>query len=184
MRVVLAVTGASGVILGQRLCEVLLQSGHEVHLIVSRGAEKVGSAEGAPGFEHLKTAVRACYGDLDFDSPLASSSFRFDCMAICPCSMKTLSAVANGFADTLVARAAESCLKLGRPLALVVRETPLSLPALENMVAVKRAGAFVVPPVLGFYSKPRRVEDLIDFVVGKVLDCLRIDHKLYRRWGE
>jgi len=104
-------------------------------------------------------------------------------MVIIPCSMKTLAAVAHGYADNLISRAAENVLRLGKKLVLVPRETPLSLPAIENMRAAKLAGAVILPPVVAYYHRPCTVDDITDFIVGKVLDVLGIEHKLYRRWG-
>jgi 4-hydroxy-3-polyprenylbenzoate decarboxylase len=177
--VVVGITGASGVQLGVRLTEVL--KGHDVLAIVSDAAWRLMDIEleKRPSFEGI-----TLLGEQDFDAPVASGSFRFDAMAVVPCSMKTLAGIANGYSDTLVIRAADNALRLGRKLILVPRETPLSLSALENMVKVRRAGAIVLPPVLAFYHRPMQVQDLADYVVGKVLDALGLDHNLYRRWRE
>lgn len=124
------------------------------------------------------------YADDDFMAPIASGSFRFDAMVIVPCTMKTLSSVANGFADTLISRAAEVTLKEGRKLILVPREMPLSLIDLENMVKAKQAGATVMPACPGFYNKPQTIDDLIDNVAGRILDQIGIDNEIFQRWGE
>jgi 4-hydroxy-3-polyprenylbenzoate decarboxylase len=105
-------------------------------------------------------------------------------MVVAPCSMKTLSAVAHGYASDLIVRSAEIMLRLGRPLVLMPRETPLSLPAIENMRLAKLAGAIILPPVMAYYARPRSVDEVTDFFVGKVLDVLGLEHDLYQRWGE
>ena len=177
MRLVVAITGASGAPMAVRLLEVL--GAHEVHLIVTRPAERVISHElGAPT---LPAAHR--YTAQDLDAPIASSSYPIDAMVVIPCSMKTLAAVARGYADNLVTRAADNALRMGRRLILVVRETPLSLAAIENMRAAGRAGAVILPPTMAYYFRPQTVADVTDFFVGKVLDVLALDHELYRRWS-
>jgi len=183
MRTVVGITGASGVEIGARLVEVLSELGHEVEAIVSRGAQEVARVEGPDCMDRVREHAAAVYGEDDLRAPVSSSSRRIDAMVVCPCSMKTLCAVANGYGDNLIARAAENCLKLSRPLVLVPRDSPLSLPSLENMVKARRAGAWIVPPTLAFYPEPEGLGDLVDFVVGKVLDCLDIEHGLYRKWG-
>jgi 4-hydroxy-3-polyprenylbenzoate decarboxylase len=119
-----------------------------------------------------------------FASPLASSSRASDAMVIAPCSMKTLSAIAHGYADDLIVRAAEIMLRMHRPLVLMPRETPLSLAAIENMRSVKLAGAILLPPMVAYYPHPRTMNELTDFFVGKVLDVLGLEHSLYRRWDD
>ena len=120
----------------------------------------------------------------DLTAPIASSSRAPEAMVIAPCSMKTLSAIAHGYADDLIVRAAEIMLRLGRPLVLMPRETPLSLPAIENMRLTRQAGAIILPPMMAYYPQPRTVDEITDFFVGKVLDVLGLNHDLYRRWGE
>ena len=178
MHIAVGITGASGALLAVRLLQALRE--HEVSLIVSAHAEAVLRLE--VGEVNLEASHRYHY--LDFQAPLASSSRAPDAMVICPCSMRTLAAIAHGLSDNLITRCADSLLRLHRPLVLVPRETPLSLPALDNMRALSAMGAFIVPPVLAFYSQPRDIADLTDFAVGKVLDCLQLPHQLYRRWGE
>ncbi len=178
MRVVVAVTGASGTVLAKRLVEEL--RGHELHLIVSSGAEKVAEHEGVD-FKALEGVQ--FHDEQDMYSMLASSSNRVDAMAVVPCSMKSLSAIANGYAGNLITRAAENVLKLGSTLVVVPRDTPLTLAAIENMRRLKLGGAVILPPNIAYYHEPESVDDLTDFIVGKILDVLRIDHSLYRRWG-
>jgi 4-hydroxy-3-polyprenylbenzoate decarboxylase len=182
MEIVVAITGASGVVIGVRLLETLAGQGqHHVHLLVSRGAEKVLAHELEPDV-HLPAAQR--WDVTDLTAPIASSSRAPQAMVVAPCSMKTLSAIAHGYSDDLVGRAAEIMLRLGRPLVLMPRETPLSLPAIENMRAAKLAGAIILPPVIAYYPQPKTVDDVTDFFVGKLLDVLGVEHKLYRRWRE
>jgi len=179
LRIVVAITGASGAVLARRLLENL--SDHEVHLIISETARKVIKLELGEGVEF---PCHASYEPDDFESPLASSSFPIDAMVVIPCSMKTLAAIAHGYADNLIVRAAENTLRMGKPLVLVPRETPLSLMDIENMRVAKLAGAVILPPMVAYYHRPRTVDEVTDFIVGKVLDVLGIGHNLYRRWGE
>ncbi len=180
----MAVTGASGVVYGVRLVEVLLERGVEVEAVVTRAARAVSRhEEGYDVAERIASMGVRVYGEDDLEAPYASSSSAPDAMVVAPCSTRTLAAIALGLADNLVTRAALSVLRLRRPLVLVVRETPLGLAELENMVRAARAGAVILPAAPAFYHRPKTVMDLVDFVVGKVLDVLGIPHQLYRRWG-
>lgn len=182
MELVIAITGASGAAIGVRLLDVLVeQPEHQVHLIVSRGAQAVIAHELGPDVK-LMASYRWDAGDLA--APIASSSRAPQAMVIAPCSMKTLAAVAHGYAADLIVRVAEVMLRLGRPLVLMPRETPLSLPAIENMRLAKLAGAIILPPVAAYYPRPQTVEEMTDFFVGKALDALGLAHNLYRRWGD
>jgi flavin prenyltransferase len=182
MEIVVAITGASGVVIGVRLLELLAeQAAHTVHLIVSSGAEPVLAQEVGPDV-HLQATHRWAAGDLS--APISSSSRAPQAMVVVPCSMKTLSTIAHGYADDLIGRVADVMLRMGRPLVLMPRETPLSLPAIENMRLAKLAGATILPPVMAYYPRPQTVDDVTGFFVGKVLDVLCIEHHLYRRWGE
>jgi 4-hydroxy-3-polyprenylbenzoate decarboxylase len=182
MKLLVSIGGASGSIYGVRLVEELVKAGVQVHLVVSEGAKKIMKHETGCTFSELNKKVSAWYENSDLFTGPASGSFALDGMVVVPCSMKTLSAVANGYGDTLSSRAASCCLKEGRKLVLVVRETPLDLPSLRNMVAVCESGAVVLPAMPGFYHKPRKINDLIDFIVGKVFDQFRIPHSLFTRW--
>jgi 4-hydroxy-3-polyprenylbenzoate decarboxylase len=182
MKILLSIGGASGSIYGIRLFEELLKSNNEVQLIVSDGAKKILDYETDYNFEVLKAKANLCYDNSDIFAGPASGSFKIDAMVVCPCSMKTLSAIANGFGDTLTSRAASCCLKEERKLILVIRETPLDLPGINNMLSAKQAGATILPAMPGFYHKPQKIEDLVDFVVGKILDQLKINHSLFKRW--
>jgi 4-hydroxy-3-polyprenylbenzoate decarboxylase len=182
MDVVVAITGASGVAIGVRLLDVLAeQSEHRVHLIVSQAAEMVMACELGTEVE-FRADYRWQPGDLT--APIASSSRPLDAMVVAPCSMKTLAAIAHGYSEDLIGRTAEIMLRLGLPLVLMPRETPLSLPAIENMRLARIAGAIILPPMVAYYPCPQTVEDVTDFFVGKVLDLLGLEHSLYRRWGE
>jgi 4-hydroxy-3-polyprenylbenzoate decarboxylase len=182
MKILLSIGGASGSIYGIRLLEELLKSNNEVHLIVSDGAKKIIKHETDFTFEELKNKTNFCYDNSDMFAGPASGSFKIDSMVVCPCSMKTLSAIANGYGDTLTSRAASCCLKEGRKLILVIRETPLALPGIKNMLSAKQAGATILPAMTGFYHKPQKIEDLVNFIVGKILDQLNINHSLFKRW--
>jgi len=176
MRLIVAVTGASGGILAAELLKQL--SEHEVHLIVSDAACAVLRHE--LGTEDLPAARR--YDEDDWASPLASSSFVVDGMVIVPCSMKTLAMVGHGLSSNLIGRAAENVLRMGRRLVLVPRETPLSLAAIESMRQAKLAGAVILPPNMAYYFHPATLEDMNAFIVGKILDVLGFSHGLYARW--
>jgi len=183
MRVVVGITGASGVILGQRLVEELAKGGHEVHLVVSHGAEEVAKHEESLSFSKIKKLAKKTYDEHNLAAPISSSSYKIDAMAVIPCSMKTLSGIANAYADNLITRAAENCLKMKWKLIVVPRDTPLSFPSIENMKKLKQAGAIILPPNVAYYPKPKTIQDITNFVVGKTLDALGIRHGLYRKWG-
>lgn len=183
MKILLCITGASGSIYGIRLLEELKKAGAEVHLIISEGAEKIITYETDYNIKDLTETADFCYENSDLSSGPASGSYEMDAMVILPCSLKTLSAVANGYADNLISRSATCILKEGKKLIIVNRETPLDLIALKNMLSAKQAGAIILPAMPGFYHKPKKIEDLVDFIVGKVLDQLDIENNLFKRWG-
>ncbi|NOZ77168.1 MAG: UbiX family flavin prenyltransferase [Euryarchaeota archaeon] len=178
MEILVALSGASGVRYGLRLAEVLEEGGHGVHRVATRNARRIMEIE-----EGSPDTGGPWMDEGEMDAGFASGSYRLDAMVVCPCSMKTLSAVANGFASNLVTRAADVMIKEGRPLVLVPRETPISAIHLENMLKLARLGVTILPAMPGFYHRPEGIEDLVDFVVGKVLDSLGIDHDLFKRWG-
>lgn len=181
MQIVVAMTGASGVAIGARLLQALSeQPGHEVHLLVSHGAKAVMDHES--GRVSLPATHRWAVDDLS--APIASSSRAPDAMVVAPCSMKTLAAIAHGYAADLIVRVADVMLRTGRPLVLMPRETPLSLPAIENMRLAKLSGAIILPPVMAYYFHPETVDEVTAFFAGKVLDVLGLEHNLYRRWGD
>jgi len=182
MKVLVSIGGASGSIYGIRLVEELIKNGVEVHLIISDGGKKIIKHEIKYSPDDLRKKADFYYENSDLFAAPASGSFILDAMVVCPCSMKTLSAIANGYGDTLTSRAASCCLKENRKLILVVRETPLDLPGIKNMEKAKLSGASILPAMPGFYHKPETIDDLVDFVVGKILDQLHIDHSLFKRW--
>jgi len=177
MRILLAITGASGLLYGTRLLEVLRASGHEVSLVISSGAKEVAKAEGAK-------LLKPDYGEYDFNCPYASGSNPPDAVVVAPCSLKSLGEIANGVGNSLINRAAEVALKERKKLILVVRDTPYSLITIRNMETVTLAGGVILPATPGFYGRPKKVDDLIDFVVARVLDQLGVKHALSKRWKE
>jgi 4-hydroxy-3-polyprenylbenzoate decarboxylase len=182
MKYFLSIGGASGSIYGVRVLEELKKAGQEVYLVVSEGAKKILEDETKHTYNELKKKADAVYNNDDLYAGPASGSFQIDGMIVVPCSMKTLSAIANGYGDTLTSRAASCCLKEGRTLILVIRETPVDLPGIKNMLAAKESGAIVLPAMPGFYHHPKKIDDLVDFIVGKILDQLKIKHILFKRW--
>jgi 4-hydroxy-3-polyprenylbenzoate decarboxylase len=196
-RVVLALTGASGAIYGLTLGRVLLSSGMHLTILVSgtgfqviREETGLDLLEGSGDVQQaLSSHLRPEPGQLDYFSeddffaPVASGSSAPDVMVICPCSMGTLSRIACGNSRTLLERCADVMIKERRPLALVPRETPLSEIHLENMLKLSRLGVRIVPAMPAFYQRPESMDDLVNFVVGKVLDSLGIENSLYKRWG-
>jgi 4-hydroxy-3-polyprenylbenzoate decarboxylase len=183
LRLVVAITGASGVVYGIRMLEVLNKLKVETHLIMSEWGAKNVKIETGKTAEYVRSLATKYYEDGDMAAPMSSGSFRTDGMAVVPCSMKTLASIANAFDDSLVSRAAGVCLKEQRRLVLVPRETPLSKIHLDNMSKLADAGAVILPAMPGFYHRPKTMDDLIDHVVGKVLDQFNIDHGLFKRWG-
>lgn len=179
-----AMTGATGAIYGVRLLETLHGLGVETHLVVSRWAEATIKTETDRRLEDLRALATAVYDEDDLAAPTASSAFATAGMIVAPCSMRTLAAIANGLSDNLIQRAADVHLTEGRRLVLLVRESPLSVIHLENMVRVARAGAVVAPPVPAFYAKLRSLDDMVDHTVGRALDQLAVEHEGIRRWGE
>lgn len=184
MRLIVAITGASGVIYGKRLLEVLRGKNIETHLIVSQTSKKVIKHELDIAIRDIKNLANYVYEADDWGSPVVSGSFKTDGMVIIPCSMKTLAGIAHGYSDNVILRAADVTLKEKRKLILVPRETPLNAIHLRNMLELAENGVCIVPAMPAYYHKPIRIEDLVDFVVGKVLDILGIEHTLYKRWRE
>lgn len=191
---VVGLTGASGAIYGVRLCETLLRMGRQVHLVITDAGwrvlrEELGwdSAQRQRTLEHkfASCPLQPRYYPIgDIGAAIASGSFRTAGMAIVPCSMGTLSGIAHGSSGNLLERAADVMLKEGRKLVIVPRETPLHAIHLENMLKLARMGVSIVPAMPAFYHKPLSMDELVDFMVGKVLDNMGIDNELFRRWGD
>ncbi len=180
MKVVVAITGASGVVYGLRLVEVLKELGIETHCVVSKIAKRLIEHE-VGGYDLSGMTV---YSEDELEAPPSSGSALFDAMVVIPCSMKTLASIASGMASNLITRSADVMIKEGRRLVLVPRETPLSPIHLENMLRLSRAGVTILPAMPAFYQKPKGLDDMVDFIVGKTLDSLGIKNDLYQRWGE
>ncbi len=183
IKIIVALTGASGSIYGIRLLQVLKELGIETNLIITPTAEYIIENETKFTVRQVRKIADRYYDVMDLKAPIASGSFRTDGMIIAPCSMKTLAAVAHGFSTNLVARAADVVIKERRPLTVLPRETPLSIIHIKNMLLLAEAGAIILPPIPAFYSKPKTIDDLVNHTVGKILDMHHIEHKLYRRWG-
>ncbi|GGY02578.1 flavin prenyltransferase UbiX [Paludibacterium paludis] len=195
--VTVALTGASGLPFGLSLIERLAESGRKVFVLYSQAAQIVARQEmdlaipSRPADFALWLQQRTgaadgqieVFGREEWFAPVASGSNPADAMVICPCSMGTLAAIANGMSDNLIERAADVSIKEGRKLVLVPRETPLSVIHLENMLRLARLGAVILPPVPAFYTKPQTLDDMIDFIVSRILDQLGIDNQLVARWG-
>jgi 4-hydroxy-3-polyprenylbenzoate decarboxylase len=184
-RLIVAITGASGAIYGIRALEILrTQPQIETHVVLSPAAARTIVEE----TEHTVDAVRALadklYNHKDIGAAIASGSFRTDGMLVAPCSVKTLSGIAHSFGDELVVRAADVCLKERRRVVLLFRETPLHAGHIELMAQATRNGAVVMPPVPGFYSRPRSIDDVVTQTVGRALDLFGIDARVVKRWQD
>jgi len=203
---IFAISGASGSIIGIRVLRELLKTSH-VHLIIS--SQSFSIIEDETGIDwaikksskfipiysgqnsklredkirkYFKTDRLFFYENTQMDAPVASGSFKTDGMLVVPCSMKTLSGIANGYANNLIERAADVTIKEGRTLLLSPREMPFSAIHLENMLKLSRIGVKIAPPVLAFYHKPKKIDDMVDFMAGKILDAVGVEHEIYRRW--
>lgn len=191
---VVGITGASGAIYGVRLTQVLLDQGLNVHLIVTDAGWRVLHDELDWNVSKRKEMLQKHFGDrtgsfeyhpiADIGATVASGSFRTKGLVVIPCSMGTLSGIAHGSSDNLLERTADVMLKEGRKLILVPRETPLHAIHLENMLTLSRMGVRMLPAMPAFYNRPRSIDEMVDFLVGKVLDSMGIEHSLYRRWGD
>jgi flavin prenyltransferase len=196
--ITLAFTGASGMLYGLRLLELLLARNHRVYLLYSQAAQIVAHQElqlvlpSRPRdaeqlfrerFNVAEGQLRV-FGREEWFAPVASGSNPPDAMVVCPCTMGTLAAIATGLSQKLIERAADVMLKENRKLILVPRETPFSSIHLENMLRLARCGAVILPPNPGFYNQPTNVQDIVDFVVARILDHLEVRHSLTPRWGE
>lgn len=182
MRLVVAMTGATGAVLGIRLLAALRDLEVETHLVISRWARATIAHETSWTAGEVAALATAAYGPDDQGAPISSGSFPVDGMVVAPCSMKTLAGIRTGYGDGLVGRAADVTLKERRPLVLLARETPLSAIHLENMLALARLGAVILPPMPAFYNHPSTVDDVVEHVVGRTLDQFGLDLPTARRW--
>ncbi|GAB6158097.1 UbiX family flavin prenyltransferase [Desulfotomaculum varum] len=182
MRLVVGITGATGVIYGITLLEQLKKLDIETHLILSRWARRTIQLETSFTPAEVSRLADFCYDQDDLAAAIASGSFLHQGMAIVPCSMKTLAGLAHGYAENLIVRAADVTLKEGRPLILVPRETPLNVIHLENMLKLARAGAVILPPMPAFYHQPATVQDIVNQTVGRICDRLGLANDLVKRW--
>ena len=183
MRLIVGITGSTGVIYGVRMLETLKKLNIESHLIMTEWAEKCISMETEYNSDYVKSLATNVSDEKNMASSVSSGTHKIDGMIVAPCSMKTLSAIANGYDDTLVARAASVTIKESRKLILMVRETPLSAIHIENMLKLARLGVVILPPVTEFYTKPKTINDIVNHGVGKCLDQFDLEHDLYPRWS-
>lgn len=184
MRLIVGLSGASGILYGIRMLEVLRELGIESDLIMTDMAGMMVELETSWKENEVCALASRRHDSFDFASPLASGGYRSLGMVVLPCSMKTIAGIACGFSDNLLLRAADCTLKERRPLILVPRETPLNAIQLRNMLTLAEAGATILPAAPGFYHQPQQIGDLIDHIVGKVLDIFGVEHHLYRRWKD
>jgi flavin prenyltransferase len=181
-RLIVGITGASGTIYGVRMLQLLRTAGIETHLVVSSAGEMTRAHETSLSRDGLRALADVAYDIHDVGATPSSGSFKTLGMVIAPCSMGTLAEIATGAASSLLTRAADVCLKERRRLVLMVRETPLHLTHLRNMVAATEVGAIVCPPVPAFYAKPQTLEEMVDHTVGRVLDLFDLDLPVVKRW--
>lgn len=181
--IVVAITGASGVILGIRLLQALNDLNIETGLLISDAAKTIIDYEiDDMSLDEIINLADYYYENEDLTASVNSGSFKFDSLVIIPCSMKTLSAIANAYASNSITRVADVALKERRNLIVVPRETPLRTAHIENMLKISREGGIILPPIPGYYSEPKTCKDIENFIVGKVLDSLKIENNLYKRW--
>jgi 4-hydroxy-3-polyprenylbenzoate decarboxylase len=184
MKLIIGITGVSGVIYGIRLLEVLTKyKDVETHLVISEAGEQNMRYETSWKVEEVKSLADFCYDVRALGATLSSGSFKTEGMIVAPCSVKTMSALANSYTDNLLVRAGDVTLKETRKLILLLRETPLHLGHLRSMAKLAEMGAIIMPPVPAFYHRPRTIEDIIDHTIGKILDILGVEHDLFPRWS-
>jgi flavin prenyltransferase len=182
-RIIVAITGATGVVYGVRLLQTLRKAGVETHCLISDAGVLNLHQELALKRKDVEALANVVHNVRDVGASIASGSFQSDGMIIAPCSMKTLAAVAHGLSDNLITRAADVVLKERRRLVLMVRETPFNLAHLRNMTAVTEMGGIIFPPLPGFYHRPASIEEMVDHTVGRVLDLFSVEHQLTPRWS-
>jgi 4-hydroxy-3-polyprenylbenzoate decarboxylase len=182
-KLIVGISGATGAIYGIRLLEVLSKSDVETHLVITEAAEQTILMETNWKLKDVKSLAKVSYDIKNLGADISSGSFLSEGMAIIPCSIKSLSGIANSFNENLLIRTADVTLKERRKLVLAVRETPLHLGHIELMLRASRMGAILLPPIPAFYFHPKTIDDLINHTVGKVLDLFGINHHLFNRWG-
>jgi 4-hydroxy-3-polyprenylbenzoate decarboxylase len=182
-RLVVAICGASGVTYGIRLLTLLKDTGYEIHLVLSEAAKLNIEIETDCKLAEVEALADFIYDQNDMAASLASGSFLTEGMVVIPCTIKTLSGIANSYTDNLLVRAADVTLKEKRKLVLVVRETPLHVGHLRLMTLSAEMGAHILPPVPSFYHQPKTIQDIIDHTIGKIFDYLGIENQLFKRWG-
>ncbi|NLI62098.1 MAG: UbiX family flavin prenyltransferase [Methanosarcinaceae archaeon] len=180
--IIIAITGASGVYYGIRLLEILNATDIKIHLVLTNAAKTVIPIETEVSIEYIESLADFVYDEKDFTAKIASGSYKTCGIVIAPCTMKTLGLIASGISDDLVSRAADVCLKEKRKVILMVRETPINEIHIENMLRASRAGAIILPASPGFYNKPKSIDDLYNFMAGRVLDLMGIENESYERW--
>ncbi len=195
-RIVVGITGASGAMLGERFVRFLLENGHEAHVILSPSGVEVFREELGVNLGSGPEAGKRFLGHFgnhpklfisradDFAAKVSSGSAKIDAMVVIPCSMSTVGSIAHGVTINLIHRAASVSIKEKRPLVLVPRESPFSPIHLKNLLELSMIGVHIVPATTAFYHKPKTVEEMVDFTIGRVLDLLKIEHKLFKRWRE
>lgn len=181
-KIIVGMTGSTGAVLGIRFLEALKDAGVESHLVISKWARQTIEHETDHAYEQITALATETYSSGDMGAAISSGSFLTDGMIIIPCSMRTLGAIAHGYGDTLVHRAADVILKERRPLVMVVRETPFSTIHLENMLKLSQAGVTMLPPMPAFYNRPESLDDVVNHVVARALDQFQIPNKLTDRW--
>ncbi|MDR6953268.1 4-hydroxy-3-polyprenylbenzoate decarboxylase [Ancylobacter sp. 3268] len=183
-RMVVGITGATGIVYGVRLLKALRELQIESHLVVSKAGEMTRAYETDLSSEELRSLADVVYSPNDISAPISSGSFRTMGMIVAPCSVRSMSDIAHGVTSGLISRAADVCLKERRRLVLMLRETPLHAGHLKSMLAVTEMGGIIAPPVPAFYSRPQSLDDMITHTIGRVLDLFDLDLKAFPRWGE
>ena len=184
MKLIVGITGSTGVIYGVRLLQALKEKKIQTHLILTEWAKKCLAMETDFTPDAVKSLATTISDEANMAASVSSGTHKINGMIVIPCTMKTLSSIAVEYDETLIARAAGITLKESRKLILVPRETPLTAINLENMLKLARLGVVILPPVPGFYTKPKTIDEIVDHTVGKCLDQFNIEHDLYKRWGE
>lgn len=182
MKIIVAICGASGIVYGIELLKALKEAGVETYLVLSEWAEKLVKEETSQTPDNVKKLATQSFDNKDMAAPISSSSFLVNGMVVIPATVKTVSEIANAHSGTLITRAADNMLKMRKRLVVCIRETPLSGPCLENLRKIAQYGGIVMPLSPGFYHKPEKIDDMVDFMTGKVLDALGVNNKKFKRW--